>query len=621
MKKHTAQENNHSAYIQPDAIKKARSSGMRRTVIGGICLAFLGLGYLGMFLDVGSAAFSDASNIAGSMMFMMIIALILAPFAALLVSGVRRLRNARRAVTYAELFEQDEDGYLLYSEVAEHLKIPESRVPEDIKELIRRKYICCVSYADGDPGCILLTGREDRRWHEAYYVSEEGVMAARSQANALTVLGAMFGISIVITLPAMFVMTMESNDSGDALYAMMNLAMLAGFGWMLLLARRNRACLKRSGIYNQYMEESAQADVPLAQMAEKAGVSTGTTEKDIKWLFNKRVLHDCRPNLSGTPSILLADVNNGTAAFAALNCPGCGSTARIRVGRTGKCGYCGRFLTAPMTGGGVGGAVHAGSTRRAGAAPGLFLDEGGMQKIQSKMMLRYFIGGFLMAETVVTLFFIVSGFSSDPAGLAGIFMTAATFAIPGVWLILRGRRFARALRLATVCDPLFGQSSEASLSHAKIAASIGWQETAVKKTLTDIFRWDMMDNCLADGDRVILTDRSHMRSAYIHTECKHCGAALTIKRGFVSVCRFCGAFVDENGVTHVKEGIESEVILTDIGPNRGAVISYLRDLTGMSLPEVEELIGSVPVTVVKTGRLGAQRIRAELARLGAVTEQ
>lgn len=609
---HTAQENNPASYLQPDAVKKARSSGMRRTIIGGIFLAFLGLGYLGMFLDVGSAAFSDASNIAGTLMFLMVIALILAPFAILTVSGVRRLRYARRAAVYAELFEQDDDGYLLYSEVAERLKIPESRVPEDIKELIRRKYICRVSYADGDPGCILLTGREDRRWHEAYYVSEEGVMAERSSANALIVLAAMFGISILVYLPGMIVMCMRENDPGNNLFAMVTLAELVGFGWMFLLARRNHACLKRSGIYNQFMEESAQADVPLTQLAEKAGVSMGTTEKDIKWLFNKRVLHDCRPNLSETPSVLLADVNNGTAAFAALNCPGCGSTARIRVGRTGKCGYCGRFLTAPMAGNG-------GSTRRAGAMPGLFLDEGRIQKIRSKMLLRYFIGGFLMAETAVTLFLIVGRIVSDPAGLAGIFMTAATFAIPGIWLILRGRRFARALRLVHLCDPLFGQSSEASLSHAEIAASIGWQETAVKKTLEDIFRWDMMGNCLKDGDRVILTDRSHQGSAYIHTECKHCGAALKVKRGFVSVCRFCGAFVDEKGVTHVKEGTESEVILTDIGPNRGAVISYLRDLTGMSLPEVEELMGSLPVTVVKTGRLGAQRIRTELARLGAVT--
>ena len=50
------------------------------------------------------------------------------------------------------------------------------------------------------------------------------------------------------------------------------------------------------------------------------------------------------------------------------------------------------------------------------------------------------------------------------------------------------------------------------------------------------------------------------------------------------------------------------------------VISYLHDITGLNIPDVEEILSSLPVAVVKTGPAGASYVRRNLERLGAEVE-
>ena len=94
-----------------------------------------------------------------------------------------------------------------------------------------------------------------------------------------------------------------------------------------------------------------------------------------------------------------------------------------------------------------------------------------------------------------------------------------------------------------------------------------------------------------------------------------------MKKGFVSVCRYCGAFIDEQGIMHDKTGKETSVVLLSAGSNKGAVIAYLQELTGMSVNEIEEILSALPETVVRTGPYAASIIREQLERLGAEVER
>ena len=337
-------------FINEENIRKTRSSAIRRTVVAAVFLLFNGTGYLGILLDVGGAAFSDAVNIAGTMVFLMVVALIMTPFVLLLLSGLRRRRYAGRAEQYGRLFAEDEDGYLLYSEAAERLSVSAGQVADDVKELLRRQLIQNVQYMDGTPGCILLTDGHTHKWHSAYYYSEPDAVSEGYRQFLGILSAAVFLVSFLVYAPMYAVMAVKNASSPYYIFFLTGLAVSLLLAFIILQSVRHRATLKRLGFYNQVMEESPEADVLVTALAERASVSPGQAEKDLRWLFGKRILRDCRMDRTKEPAVLLSDVSRGMAVFAALDCPGCGSTSRIRAGRAGKCRYCGRFLTAPMKG-------------------------------------------------------------------------------------------------------------------------------------------------------------------------------------------------------------------------------------------------------------------------------
>ena len=242
-------------YLVPEAIRKARRSGRIRAAAGGFLFAFFALGYLGMFLDVGAAAVSDANNIAGTITVLMIIAVILTPCWLLFISGIRRLRYAGRAEKYAAVFAGDEDGYLLYTDAAERLGIPRERVDSDLRELLRRKYIKNVQQMDGDPGCILLTDGRGTRWSRACYLTEADVINEGVSSVLLLVVAGLCGVSILTVLPGLFMITVREQDSGSVFFLIYTLLCGVFFAWLWMRASGNRACLKRSGIRIRSMPE------------------------------------------------------------------------------------------------------------------------------------------------------------------------------------------------------------------------------------------------------------------------------------------------------------------------------------------------------------------------------
>ena len=73
-------------------------------------------------------------------------------------------------------------------------------------------------------------------------------------------------------------------------------------------------------------------------------------------------------------------------------------------------------------------------------------------------------------------------------------------------------------------------------------------------------------------------------------------------------------------VLHRPDSENRTVYLNQIGSNIGQVLTYLKDLTGLPAGDLEDMVGSLPCDVAKTGDYGAQRIKQELKRLGYSAE-
>lgn len=98
-----------------------------------------------------------------------------------------------------------------------------------------------------------------------------------------------------------------------------------------------------------------------------------------------------------------------------------------------------------------------------------------------------------------------------------------------------------------------------------------------------------------------------------------------MKRGLVTVCPYCGSYLDDNGALEGSgiSGVgkaKSIVTIHDLGMNRAQVMSYLKELTRMPLKDLLTITDSLPAEVAKTTPAGAEKIELKLREMGASVE-
>ena len=75
------------------------------------------------------------------------------------------------------------------------------------------------------------------------------------------------------------------------------------------------------------------------------------------------------------------------------------------------------------------------------------------------------------------------------------------------------------------------------------------------------------------------------------------------------------------GAAAAEEKSEFDVVLTDAGANKIAVIKVVRDVTGLGLKEAKELVDGAPKTVKEgVSKDEAEELKAKFAEVGAVVE-
>ena len=98
-------------------------------------------------------------------------------------------------------------------------------------------------------------------------------------------------------------------------------------------------------------------------------------------------------------------------------------------------------------------------------------------------------------------------------------------------------------------------------------------------------------------------------------------AAMEEKFGVTAATAVAAAPVAAGPVAAAEEQTEFDVVLTDAGANKVAVIKVVRAVTGLGLKEAKEAVDGAPSTLKEgVAKEEAEKIKAELEGAGAKAE-
>jgi ribosomal protein L7/L12 len=98
-------------------------------------------------------------------------------------------------------------------------------------------------------------------------------------------------------------------------------------------------------------------------------------------------------------------------------------------------------------------------------------------------------------------------------------------------------------------------------------------------------------------------------------------SAMEEKFGVTAAAAVAAAPVAAGPVVAAEEQTEFDVVLTDAGANKVAVIKVVRTVTGLGLKEAKEAVDGAPSTLKEgVAKEEAEKIKAELEAAGAKAE-
>ena len=98
-------------------------------------------------------------------------------------------------------------------------------------------------------------------------------------------------------------------------------------------------------------------------------------------------------------------------------------------------------------------------------------------------------------------------------------------------------------------------------------------------------------------------------------------SAMEEKFGVTAAAAVAAAPVAAGPVAAAEEQTEFDVVLTDAGANKVAVIKVVRTVTGLGLKEAKEAVDGAPSTLKEgVAKEEAEKIKAELEAAGAKAE-
>ena len=517
--------------------------------------------------------------------------------------GIRALFFIRMIRRYAAFWEEDEDGFIYLTDMKNRFHRPLFLIKRQIRFMLKKKALNEVQLEE-TLGLVLLGGQFEGKWRAPVYLNERKIEEVRKSFTAWLFFSLLF---IYYFLAVGYVMAQD--------YPIFVAGGIAGALLAFLYCEYERQILKRCAVYNKVFEGLEDDRISLSDVAKQVkGIHPWRIEKDLRWAIARGCIRHCYVN-SATKTVELSDIQGGYAAYAALTCTHCGRSQKIRFGRIGQCEYCSSMIAAPTTT--VRPLIDAkyvdyGSVKD-------FLDDEKVKKRNNAAGVLFAIAGFL-AFTLLLYFALM-----QDSGYEGWGSMVLVFGVPGLACLLAGLSVRSRTKYGVLLANLFPQVDEQAISLEELAQRSGATVQQTKDVVQRFSNSGLLLKCMVEEGHVKLLDEAHKKKAYYQGACPNCGGEIRLKRGLVTVCPYCGSYLDDNGALEGSGAgrvgqAKSIVIIHDLGMNKAQVMSYLKELTRMPLKDLLTIADSLPAEVAKTTPAGAEKIELKLREMGASVE-
>ena len=85
--------------------------------------------------------------------------------------------------------------------------------------------------------------------------------------------------------------------------------------------------------------------VTVGELAKQAGKPPFKVLSELEVLFRKGVFRDCTLQKQGMPCVFLSGREGSKSSFVNVVCEKCNGTTKLRAGTSGKCEYCGNWIS------------------------------------------------------------------------------------------------------------------------------------------------------------------------------------------------------------------------------------------------------------------------------------
>ncbi len=512
--------------------------------------------------------------------------------------GLYALFAIRKARQAAEFLAADDDSMIPFDTFVQAMHASPNALRRRLAYQLRKGLLANVQY---DEELDLITvSRQGTFWQAPVYLDVTKVRQNRYASRLWLVFG-LFGLWFISV-----VLTMDSTTVGVILSG--GLPVIALLAYSLHLHHR----IRRLEACNRLFEACSDDELPLDETADRVPCKKHILIRDLEWGLRQGCLRYCYVDHDSS-QIVLADVQDGSAQFAAVACTHCGSTARIRVGRIGKCPHCGTLLAAPK----LASLYNAGIPKHLLGNPSLFQDEKRLQLFPWLMLIPYGLAGTFAIALATMLFSSPAQFRTWLSEAPFAFILACAIIAAGAAL---GSFLSQGPRLTASMAHLFPITDDQRIPASVLAAKIGTREGTLRLWLPFLLRTGCLTGCRFADDEIEITEPIHRSLGFTSGPCPHCGATLRRKSGTVALCRYCGSFLDPSGNASPRAGKPHIVVLHDPGEHSETILGYLKTLTGMPLRELMDIMEHLPAEVANTTPPGAAHISADLKRLGASVE-
>lgn len=173
------------------------------------------------------------------------------------------------------------------------------------------------------------------------YISNTAIAKLTLKKHIQMIIGGFFTMIFVYGLVAGLLGYKESLRDGTATY----IVMLIPSVLLFINGLRNSIYIGLARRYDSIFMCDNDGTVTIDELSRQTGKPPFKIISELETLFKRGVFRDCTMQKQGKPCVILSGREDSKTSFTDVVCERCNGTTRLRTGTSGKCEYCGNWIT------------------------------------------------------------------------------------------------------------------------------------------------------------------------------------------------------------------------------------------------------------------------------------